>query len=93
MRYRTTKPEDLYAAREFISAGYNYAPNVREALPRIWEDLMRSGQLNTAVVEDPARPEKDRLLGTDRHAEIASLAPAFVDNQFHDQIPIVKIPC
>jgi len=52
MRYRTTRPADLRAARDFIPAGYNYTAEVREALPSIWENLLRAGQLNAMTVED-----------------------------------------
>lgn len=53
MRYRATKPADLRIARDFLPAGYRYSPELRDALPQIWERLLRSGQLNSMVLEGP----------------------------------------
>jgi hypothetical protein len=63
MRFRTTRPEDFPAARDFIPESYRYGPELRETLPAIWTELLGNGQLCTGVVENPSLPEPERLRG------------------------------
>ena len=94
MRYRTTKPADLRTARDFIPAGYGYTPEMREALPRLWEALMHSEQLNTAVVDDLAAPGGGCILGiglsvfvTDTFADSVLAKPQpYLNARLHEMI-------
>ena len=78
MRYRMTTPQDLRVARDFIPAGYRYSPEAIEALPSLWDGLLRSERLNTAVVDDPNRPEGERVLGIG--------LSVFVEDSFADEV-------
>ena len=84
MRFRLTRPEDFCVARNFVPAAYCYAPEIREALPAIWAALDEAGQLNTAVVEDPALPAQARVRGVG--------LSVFVDDCFADAALASPIP-
>lgn len=100
MRFRLTKPEDFAAARDFIPAAYRYAPDVRAALPAIWTALLQAGQLNTAVVEEPARPAASRLRGvglavfvTDEFANSVLASPTpYLNARLHEMILAGRSP-
>jgi hypothetical protein len=94
MRFRLTQPNDFGAARDLVPAGYRYSSKTREALPRIWTELLRAGALNTAVVEDPALPQPERLRGvglsvfvTDDFADEAlRLREPYLNARLHEMI-------
>lgn len=100
MRFRLTKPSDLVLARDLIPAAYRYAPPVRDALPRIWTEMLKAGQLNTALVEDPALTPDERVRGVglsvfvrDRFADEALAAPTpYLNARLHDLIVAGRSP-
>jgi hypothetical protein len=90
----------MVVARDFVPAAYRYAPHVRAALPAIWSELLRGGQLNTAVVEDPARHDDERVRGvglsvfvTDDFADSVLRAPKpYLNSRLHEMILAGRSP-
>jgi hypothetical protein len=100
MRFRLTRPDDFVLARDFVPAAYRYGTEVRDALPAIWTGLLQAAQLNTAVLEDPSLPHKDRLRGvglsvfvTDEFADdvLRSRAP-YLNARLHEMIRAGRSP-
>jgi DNA-binding CsgD family transcriptional regulator len=94
------RPEDFAVAQAFVPSAYRYAPRVREALPAVWAQLLRAGQLNTAVVEDPSLPAGDRVRGvglsvfvTDDFADaVLRLPTPYLNARLHEMILAGRSP-
>jgi hypothetical protein len=87
MRFRLTRPDDFVPARDLVPSAYRYPPGLRAALPRIWTDLLRAGQLNTAVVEDPSLAEHQRLRGVGLSVFVSD---AFADDVLRSSTPYLN---
>jgi DNA-binding CsgD family transcriptional regulator len=62
MRCRLIKPDDLQPCLEMVHNSFVDHPDIRRQMPLIWGDMLRSGCLHAAVVEDPMRSLPERLM-------------------------------
>lgn len=87
MRFRLTRAADFPVARSFIPSAYRYAPATRDALPDLWTDLLKAGQLITAVVEASESQAAGQVLGVGLSVFVSD---AFVDDLLADPVPYVN---